>query len=211
MKRNSFFEQARKALLNPISIGLFVILLLAAYSNRVTDVGVANAAQEESHASAMQIMRPWTAVASTGAVDEASLNGYAFGTTLPSDFGFRAGTPLLSLMARYNVTNTFDNNANPNIPNWHILELGAVAPLGSTVRASLFQVERCSGRIVPPPGTPANTPLCRVTMTNIPAPTCMTCQFAGPVDFTNFLYFVEVSIVRPNPNVQPRAFTLRVF
>lgn len=210
MKQNSFFEQARKALLNPVSVSLFVILLLAAYNSRVADVGVANAAQE-SHASALQIIRPWTAVASTGAVDELSLNDYAFGTSRPSDFGFRVNSPGLRLTARYNVTNTFDNNANPNVPNWHTLELGAVAPLASSVSASLFQIERCTGKIIPPPGTPPNTPLCRVTINNIPAETCRVCQFAGPVDFTNFLYFVEVEITRPNANLQPRAFTLRVF
>lgn len=211
MKRNSLFEQARKALLNPTSIGLLAILLLAASSNRVANVGVANAAQEQSHASAMQIIRPWTAVASTGAVDEASLNSYAFGTMLPTDFGFRPNVAALMVIARYNVTNTFDNNANPNIPNWHTLELGGVAPLGSTVTAALFQVERCSGRIIPPPGGPANAPLCTAVMANIPAPSCRSCQFAGPVDFATFLYFVEVRITRPSPNLQPRAFTLRIF
>lgn len=211
MKRTALFEQARKALLNPLSFGFLLILVLAMSSNNVPNVHVANAAQEESHASAMQIPRPWTAVASTGTVDEASLNAYAFGTVLPTDFGFRPATPSTSVLARYNVTNTFDNNGNPNIPGWHILELGAVAPTLSNVTASLFQVERCSGRIIPPPGGPANAPLCSVTINNTPVATCRTCQFAGPVDFTTFLYFVEVKVSRPIVNLQPRAFTLRIF
>jgi hypothetical protein len=211
MKRNSLSEQARKVLLNPVSLGLLLMLLFAVYNNRATNVRVAIAAQEESHASALQVLRPWTAVASTGTVDETSLNGFAFGSSQPSDFGFRPATPMLQLLARYNVTNTFDNNANPNIPNWHILELGAIAPLGSTVSASLFQIERCTGKVFPPPGAAPGAPLCTATIFNTPAASCRTCNFAGPVDFANFLYFVEVKLSRPNVNSQPRAFTLRVF
>jgi hypothetical protein len=205
MKQNSLFEQGRKALLNPFTFGFLAMLLLITYSSRVASVGSTSAA------SVQPPPRPWTAVASTGVVDELYLNDYAFGTLRPTDFGFRANSSGLRLIARYNVTNTFDNNANPNAPNWHTLELGAVAPAASSVTAAIYQVERCSGLILAPPNAPPGSPLCQVMMTNIPAATCRTCNFAGPVDFTQYLYFVQVFISRPNANLQPRAFTLRVY
>ena len=66
--------------------------------------------------------KPWTAVGSTGVVDEASLNVFAFGT---ADIAFKAGAAGTVVVARYNVTNTFDNNANPNRPGWTTLEMGS--------------------------------------------------------------------------------------
>jgi hypothetical protein len=218
MKRNHPSERARKALLNPFVLGLLVAMLLVLSGNRLYQAGASNASSnavaETPPAEPVQIMRPWTAVAASGAVDEASLNSFRFGSNIatPADFGFNAGVPALALVARYNVTNTFDNNANPNVPNWTTLELGAVAPLASAVTAQLFRIERCTGRIVPPPNQPANTPLCSVTITNQPVAGCRTCNFvAALVDFTQFLYVVEVKVSRPNAQLQPFAHTLRIF
>jgi hypothetical protein len=219
MKRNHLFERARNAFLNPFILGLLVATLLIVSGNSLYRAGAsnasANAAAETPPAEPVQIMRPWTAVASTGVVDESSINDFGFGVNFPtpsSDFGFRNGSQALGVLARYNVTNTFDNNANPNVPNWTTLELGGIAPGASNVTASLFRIERCSGRILPPPNQPANAPLCSVTITNQAAPTCRNCNFvAALVDFTQFLYVVEVKVSRPNAQIRPFAHTLRIF
>lgn len=153
-----------------------------------------------------QLQRPWTALASTGAVDEISIPHFIFGIGIgatPSAFGFNPASASLRLQARYNVTNTYDNNANPNVPGWTTLELGAEAPGTSTVTAFLYRIERCSAKF---------TTLCSVTVTNQAAPGCKVCSFpAGSVDFTQFLYLVDVRITRPNAQTRPYAHTLRIY
>lgn len=145
---------------------------------------------------------PWTAVASTGSMDEASLNFYAFGTT---DLGF-AGGGGTQLLARYNVTNTFDNGPlGPNIPGWRTLELGSTAGPGSVVVADLWRVERCTGQRIL---------LCRAFNPGGGGPRCDFCQLPAtvpPIDFTGALYYVELRLFRTPGAAGPRAFTLRVF
>ena len=98
------------------------ILLAALLSGGVaTRVPPASAAGSTTPAPAFQILaKPWTAVGSTGTVDEASANIFAFGTT---DLGFKGGVQGNVVVARYNVTYTFDNNANPNRPGWTTFEM----------------------------------------------------------------------------------------
>jgi hypothetical protein len=166
----------------------------------------AEALAETAPAVQPQLPRPWTALASTGAVDETSIphfiSGIGSGGT-PTAFGFSPASGSLRLQARYNVTNTYDNNANPNLPGWTTLELGAEAPGTSTVMAFLYRIERCSATV---------TTLCSVTVTNQAAPGCRTCTFApGSVDFTQFLYLVDVRVIRPNAQTRPYAHTLRIY
>lgn len=143
--------------------------------------------------------KPWTAVGSTGVVDEASFKNFAFGTT---DIGFVAGATGTVVVARYNVTNTFDNNANPNKPGWTTLEMGSNAPINTIVEAKLFQVRLCDQQQVQ---------LCWARNRSMDSP-CAKCTIQGTVDFTNHLYYVEVTLNRNSPNNQaPRMYTLRLF
>ena len=147
----------------------------------------------------MQLNEPWTAVASTGVADESSLT--LFGTSGAS-FGFRGANGNL-VGARYNVTNTFDNNPIPTLPGWTTLELGSTAQNATSVTATLFQVDPCTG---------LQTELCRArNHGELPIPTCEKCTFAVPIDFAQFLYYVEVKVARANVNLQPAAHTLRIY
>ncbi|HSG40099.1 MAG TPA: hypothetical protein VLE27_10720, partial [Thermoanaerobaculia bacterium] len=61
----------------------------------------------------------WTAVGSTGIIDEASLGIFQFGTT---NLTYNAGGSLSPIIARYNVTNTW--GASDDTPPWTTLEMG---------------------------------------------------------------------------------------
>ena len=149
--------------------------------------------------SAQTLPKPWTAVGSTGVVDEASLKNFAFGTT---DIAFVAGATGTVVVARYNVTNTFDNNANPNKPGWTTLEMGSNAPLNTIIEARLYQVKTCDQQ---------QTLLCMARNRSNDTP-CAKCTINGTVDFTNNLYYVEVTLNRNSTqNPSPRMFTLRVY
>jgi len=148
---------------------------------------------------AQTLAKPWTAVGSTGVVDEGSLNTFAFGTT---DIGFKASASGTVVVARYNVTNTFDNNANPNKPGWTTLEMGSSAPLNTIVEAKLFQVKACGQDPVL---------LCTARNRSSDNP-CAKCTINGTVDFTSQLYYVEVTLNRNSINIPaPKMFTLRLF
>lgn len=141
----------------------------------------------------------WTAVASTGTVDEASLGNFAFGAN-PTSFGYLAGSPSTApIVARYNVTDT----SGIERPAWNTLELGYLenAP-GALVTAQLFQVNPCTGQRVL---------LCGVSSLDSPAPNCVRCTFNNQIDFGQFLYYVEVTVSRNNAGLNPIANTLRIY
>jgi hypothetical protein len=172
-------------------------LLLASSSRRNS---AAASSPPESPAAAFQVpSRPWTAVGSTGVVDEASLTSYAMGN---ADIGFKPNAPSNTIVARYNVTNTFDNNANPNQPGWHTLEMGSSGALNVIIQARLFELKACS----------AEPKLLCTAVNRSNTNTCARCTFNGPIDFTSNLYYVEVTLDRSAaPAAFPRVFTLRVF
>lgn len=176
-------------------------LLLVTAGGRGAPVLSARAsAIADAPAPALQVLpRPWTALGSTGAVDEASLNIYAVNG---SEIGFRPGVASSLVTARYNVTNTFDNNANPNKPGWRTLEMGSTAPINTIIEAKLFEVRACS---------PDPVLLCTARNRSMDNP-CARCTISGTIDFTDRLYFVEVTLNRPSPNsATPRMHTLRIF
>lgn len=146
--------------------------------------------------------RDWTAVASTGTIDNTSLSFFSFnGPALSYLPGSLSTAPLI---ARYNVTNTFDNNGNPDQPGWTTLELGYTNPGGgAAITATLFQVDPCTG---------AQTPLCTVSA-GVATNACNVCVFAPPaiIDFSRHLYYVQVTLTRPNNGLFPTAKTLRIF
>jgi hypothetical protein len=141
----------------------------------------------------------WTAVASTGVVDESAFGIYAFGTT---DLGYLAGSMSTSnIVARYNVTNTLGGGVS-DLPPWTTLELGSINPATtSSVTATLFQVDPCTG---------AQVQLCSVTSGVSSTGVCKTCQFTQVINFTSKLYYVQVTIARASTGLLPRALTLRI-
>ncbi len=141
----------------------------------------------------------WTAVASTGVVDESAFGIFAFGTT---DLGYLSGsTSLNSIVARYNVTNTYGGGVS-DLPPWTTLELGSINPsTASSVTATLFQVDPCTGTQVQ---------LCSVTSGVSTTGVCRTCQFTTGINFASKLYYVQVVIARSSAGLQPRALTLRI-
>jgi len=141
----------------------------------------------------------WTAVASTGVVDESAAGIYAFGST---NLGYNAGGSVAPIVARYDVTNTFGGGLT-DAPPWTRLELGYFdSSTLSQVRADLFRVDRCTGTQVL---------LCTVTSVDATAPTCGVCGITAGFNFANFLYYVQVTVSRTSANVSPQAFTLRIF
>lgn len=141
----------------------------------------------------------WTAVGSTGTLDEASLGLYA--TNLAS-LGFQPA-PTGSVVARYNVTNAFGGGFT-DTPPWNALEMTYFDnSVNSSVSAVLFQVNRCTGAI---------SVVCSVNSVDNAANTCQTCGFAaGSINFLNSMYFVEVRVSRNVNTVNPQLIGLRIF
>jgi len=138
---------------------------------------------------------PWTAVASTGVLDESAAGIYAAGTT---DLGYSPVGSLAPIVARYNVTNTWSTDTPP----WTILELGYFDnSAASAVNAVLFKVDPCTG---------SQTVVCSVTSFDSASSTCNSCQFAAGINFATNLYYVQVTITRNTAAVSPKALTLRI-
>ena len=196
MKGMNLAVNAKKSSFRIVALGAIVALLMAGSGAKGYAVGSSAA---NSSPRQVAIIAPWTAVGSTGAVDEMSLG--IFGTSGPN-LGFRGGQGA-QIVARYNVTNTYDNNGIPTMPGWKTLELGSTTPGNSSVIARLWQVDPCTGQQVQ---------LCQATNnTDNAIPHCVTCTFAAQIDFALFVYYVEVDIQRANGMAQPSVFSLRVY
>lgn len=140
---------------------------------------------------------PWTAVGSSGTVDEQSTNLVAFNGPW---VGFLSGIDKsVSIDIRYNVTNTFDNSSDPAVPPWTRFELGSQAPVGSVVMAVLMEVNPCTG---------VERVICKLRAN--PISPCATCTFAPyQMNFAKRLYYVHVRLTRNTAS--PRVSTLRIF
>jgi hypothetical protein len=141
----------------------------------------------------------WSAVGSTGSIDEANLGIYAVNGPALMHLGGALGT----IQARYNVTNTFGGGLT-DTPPWTTLELTYFdnSP-SSAIGAVLWQVNACTG---------ATTPLCTVGSADAPVNSCKTCNFpAGSINFGTSLYFVEVRLSRNVAGVTPQVIGLRIF
>jgi hypothetical protein len=139
----------------------------------------------------------WTAVASTGVVDNSAVGIYSFGTT---DLTYLTNS-VRSIIARYNVTNTWGVT---DTPPWSILEMGYLDPSTATsVQADLYQVEPCTGK---------QTLLCSVTSVDSTTPTCGKCEFHPVFNFGTNLYYVQVTLTHAVATApSPSLFTLRIF
>jgi hypothetical protein len=222
-------KQRRKALWGLICVSMLSATLIGGlhiYGRTASSKGnVSSATSAASQATGVVV--PWTAVASTGTVDESAFPAglapiFAFGPPLfpaalyPANVtgvGYNpASASLAPIILRYNVTNTFETGPfGPNRPAWQFLELGSTAPQGSLVAATLFRVKRCTGE---------RNEICSVINQNQPLPApptppgiCLRCQFhAGSIDFTEDLYYVEVVLRRSTATLpSPAAHTLRIF
>jgi hypothetical protein len=140
----------------------------------------------------------WTAVGSTGSIDEASLGIYAVGTHNLLHQAGAVGT----VVARFNVTNTFGGGIT-DTPPWTRLEMTYfdIDP-ASTVSATLIQVNRCSN---------VTSVVCGVTSIDALQPTCVSCTFPAGLNFGANNYVVEVRVSRTATNVAPQLFGLRIF
>lgn len=199
LKNDPSKQRGRKLLFGLLVIGLMLAaVLLSPLGGRRFNAGRTQAAAA-SPAPFQQIRSPWTGIGSTGVVDEASTNFYAFGA---ADIGFRPGSPGTIVVARYNVTNTFDNNPDPNFPGWTTLEMGSNAPINTMIEARLFQLKTCDTQ-------PQLLCIARNRSNDFP---CARCTIPQPIDFTSSLYYVEVVLDRTNASTSfPRMFTLRTF
>jgi hypothetical protein len=216
-------KQRRKALWGLIGISVLSVLLIGGLgSYRASSKGIASSATS----AASQEIVPWTAVASTGTVDESAFVGgmpiFAFGPQLfppalyppnVTGVGYHpASDSLARIVLRYNVTNTYETGPlGRNQPAWQFLELGSTAPPGSTVTATLYQVKPCTGE---------REWVCSVTNSNQPWPPptippgiCRRCQFqVGSINFRDYLYYVELELTRAQLGVpSPAAHTLRIY
>jgi hypothetical protein len=142
----------------------------------------------------------WTAVASTGVIDEASAGIYQFGTV---NLTYNGAGSLANIVARYNVTNTWGGGAL-DTPPWTWLEMGYVDNNPSVaVRADLIQVNPCTG---------AQVIICTVGSLDATAATCNRCNFTAPMNFATNLYYVQVTLSRTSTAVPPpHLLTLRIF
>lgn len=217
-------NKRRRALWGLMCISVLSALLIGGFSiygKTASSKGSVNSATS----AASQVIVPWTAVASTGTVDESAFVGgvpiFAFGPPLfplglypatVTGVGYNpASTSLAPIVLRYNVTNTYETGPlGPNQPAWQFLELGSTAPPGSTVTATLFRVRPCTGE---------RAAICSVTNSDQLLPTppnppgiCKRCQFpVGAINFANTLYYVEVVLTRTGTGAaSPAAHTLRI-
>lgn len=140
----------------------------------------------------------WTAVGSTGVIDESSTAAYQFVTT---NLTYNAGGAVTPIVARYNVTNTWGVS---DTPPWNTLEMGYLDTTPQvSVTAVLYQVDPCTGNQVV---------LCTVVSSDAGGPTCKICQFTPPINFATRLYYVQVTLARTAVGVTPpNLYTLRVY
>jgi hypothetical protein len=150
---------------------------------------------------AAQLNPVWTALPSTGAVDESNYAPVNFSFSGPA-LGFLGASIGPSIVARYNVTN-LGGNSNPL---WTALQLGAIdnsGAAGNQVSATLFRVSPCTG---------AQAIICTTTSVTNGTGVCTRCLFpANTFDFTQFLYYVEVKVSRTASTVSEQALTLQIF
>lgn len=138
----------------------------------------------------------WTAIGSSGVVDEANFTpavNFAFNG---SSLGF-LGAATGSITARYNVSSSIE------FPTWNRLEITTLdtSNVGS-ITATLIRFTPCTG---------AQQIICSVTsLDNAAGPTCNACTFGVGIDFTQFVYYVEVRMSR-TANVGLQTMALRIF
>jgi len=140
----------------------------------------------------------WTAVGSSGVVDESALGIYA-------DTGFAltyANTgSLANITARYNVTETFVLAGTGENPGWSTLEMRSNAPTFSTVSVVLTRVNPLDG---------STSNICSVTNDGLGVAR-RHCSLRESFDFSSFVYYITATLSRTNTSAVPTLGTLRIF
>jgi hypothetical protein len=99
----------------------------------------------------------------------------------------------------YSVTNTYSVT---DTPPWNTLDLNYFdIDAGSVVAASLIQID---------PNVNSFTTLCRATSVDSVNPATVSCNFAPTMDFSRFIYTVQVSLSRSATNSIPKVRGLRI-
>jgi hypothetical protein len=141
----------------------------------------------------------WTAVASSGALDNFSLSTYSSSFAM---LGFNT-TASANVNAIYNVTNLKDSGN----PAWTTLEFTARVPspggLNTFATAGLYRV---------PKGSATQSVICTALAPGTSAISTSSCTFSSAlIDFANYNYFVRVSLGRDSGVGTVAAYGLRVF
>ncbi|HKH44875.1 MAG TPA: hypothetical protein VKM72_09465 [Thermoanaerobaculia bacterium] len=141
----------------------------------------------------------WTAVASTGAIEDTAIGNYYAGS---SSLAFRAGATG-TVGANYNVTNPKDTGN----PAWTTMEFTAKNPGGSPAtfaQAILYRAPR---------GTASGASSVCIAIAPVSASaTTTTCTFSSSmIDFNNYRYFVRVLLGRDSTSTVVAAFEVRIF
>jgi hypothetical protein len=138
-------------------------------------------------------------VAATGIVDEANLPDYAVGDAMASyRFGSQSVDPLVF---RFNVTNPGHDSV---VPGWmHLFLNSHVRAAGSSVSATLFRVDPCTGERIP---------ICTTVNNQITEkPICTTCEFApAAINFQQYLYYVRLQLDRADQPDPPVAYSVHL-
>lgn len=140
----------------------------------------------------------WTAVASTGAVEDSSLATYYAAS---SSLAFRAGATG-TVAANYNVTNPKDVGN----PAWTTMEFTARNPGGSPAtfaQAILYRAPR---------GTSSSASSVCIAIAPVAIVSTTTCTFSSSmIDFNNYRYFVRVLLGRDSTATVVAAYEIRIF
>jgi hypothetical protein len=143
----------------------------------------------------------WRVACSTLAMDEAAVSPLIYQFAGPSLRYLGGSASVSPLVGRISPVNT---SINPELPGWTTLQLsGFDQSAGTIVSATLRRVRTCNSQV---------ETVCTATLTS-PTQTCAQCNAAalGPIDFSTFTYFVEVTVDRSTSAEQPRCDTLRLF
>lgn len=185
-----------------LSLSFLLVALLSLSGGRWTTITLTDVASPTAQAAQGPQPVPWTAVASTGVVDDDSLARYE---AIGSRITYRATSQSVDpITIRYNVTNL---SLGQPIPGWTQLELGSAVPAaGGVVSATLFRVDPCTGE---------QQEICTTTNDGINAVgVCKICQFpANAINFSpmaGYLYYVRVTLDRADQPNPPSVYTLRL-
>ena len=136
----------------------------------------------------------WTAVGSTGALDEGSLGVYAVNDAAL----FFAAPSTGNIISYFNVV----NNSGTDTPPWTTLDLTSKdGSANGNVTAVLYRVAKCSGSIIA-----VCSALSSETSTT---PVCTSCS-TGQLDFANNAYFIKVFVDRTATTASPTLYGLRL-
>lgn len=141
----------------------------------------------------------WIASASTGAIEDASINNYAASQSYLTFRAAATGT----VGANYNVTNPMDTNTNPA---WTTMDFTARNPGGSPAtfaQAILYRIAKGTN------GSASSVCIAQAPATGAVSTT--TCFLSSAIDFNNYRYFVRVLLGRDSTASTVAAYEIRIY